>query len=576
LAASGSPVTTSGTIALNFAPGYGIPTTVRQSEWDAAYNDKINTATFNTTNGVLTLTQQDGGTVTVNLDGRYLTTGGDSQTLAWNGATGELSISGGNTVDLDGRYLTSFTESDPVFSASPAAAITAPQISNWDTAFGWGNHAVAGYLLSSTAATTYQPLDGDLTSIAGLAGTTGLLRKTAANTWSLDTAAYLTANQSITVSGDATGTGTTEIALTLANTGVSAGTYQSVTVDGKGRITSGTNPTTLAGYGITDAAPLSHVGATGTAHGVATGLVDGFMAAADKTKLDGIASGATANTGTVTSVGLSTPTGLVVTGSPVTTSGTLALAYDTGYSIPTTAKQTLWDTALQPAAIGSTILAYDANLQSFINTFTLPTTDGTNGQVLTTNGAGAISFTTVSGGSGFDFVQSAIPTATAVNQLWCRPGEGFYFWSGLYWLSVNEFVLSTGSSNGQAASAITWGLPSTLGTWNRTFGGAFWTHAVFTYNGVSGTTVYDANNYRRVQIIGYSGAVTILDASMIPGTGIFTSTGGVNIERFIFNINLYQPNTVGALITPVNSSVGSPSGGTIHSSHSIHYRLVAA
>lgn len=35
-----------------------------------------------------------------------------------------------------------------------------------------------------------------------------------------------------------------------------AGTYRSVTVDGYGRVSSGTNPTTLAGYGITDAQPL--------------------------------------------------------------------------------------------------------------------------------------------------------------------------------------------------------------------------------------------------------------------------------------------------------------------------------
>jgi hypothetical protein len=37
----------------------------------------------------------------------------------------------------------------------------------------------------------------------------------------------------------------------LADVGT-AGTYRSVTVDGKGRVTAGTNPTTLAGYGITD------------------------------------------------------------------------------------------------------------------------------------------------------------------------------------------------------------------------------------------------------------------------------------------------------------------------------------
>lgn len=136
---------------------------------------------------------------------------------------------------------------------------------------------LSGYLLSATASTTYQPLDADLTSIAGLTGISGFLKKTAANTWSLDTSTYLTGNQSISVSGDATGSGTTSIALTLANSGVTAGTYNNVatevrpfTVDAKGRVTSiGTavtiapafssitsKPTTLSGYGITDAQPL--------------------------------------------------------------------------------------------------------------------------------------------------------------------------------------------------------------------------------------------------------------------------------------------------------------------------------
>ncbi len=49
--------------------------------------------------------------------------------------------------------------------------------------------------------------------------------------------------------------------------------------------------------------------------------------------------------GTVTSVNMTVPTGLTVTGNPVTTAGTLAVSYTAGYSIPTTASQTNWDTA---------------------------------------------------------------------------------------------------------------------------------------------------------------------------------------------------------------------------------------
>ena len=55
--------------------------------------------------------------------------------------------------------------------------------------------------------------------------------------------------------------------------------------------------------------------------------------------------GYSTTTGTVTSVAASVPTGLTVSGSPVTTTGTITIAYDTGYAIPTTAKQTNWDTA---------------------------------------------------------------------------------------------------------------------------------------------------------------------------------------------------------------------------------------
>lgn len=51
---------------------------------------------------------------------------------------------------------------------------------------------------------------------------------------------YLTANQTINVYGDATGAGTTSITLTLANSGVTGGTYTKLTVNAKGLVTSAT------------------------------------------------------------------------------------------------------------------------------------------------------------------------------------------------------------------------------------------------------------------------------------------------------------------------------------------------
>lgn len=334
---SGSPITTSGTLTLS-----GTLAVANGGTGQTSYTDGqllIGNSTGNTlakgtltagtgisvTNGAGSITITNSAPdQTVSLTaGSNITISGTypSFTIAASGGTGTVTsvgLSAPTGFSVSGSPVTSTGTLALTFSAGYSLPTTASQ-TNWDTAYGWGNHATAGYLTTSVAASTYQPLDGDLTSIAGLAGTSGLLKKTAANTWSLDTATYLTANQSITFSGDASGSGTTAVTLTLAtvnsnvgtfnnvtvngkglvtaasnvsyltanqtislsgdvtgsgttaitatlaNSGVTAGTYKSVTVDAKGRVTAGTNPTTLSGYGITDAAPAASPTFTGTA-----------------------------------------------------------------------------------------------------------------------------------------------------------------------------------------------------------------------------------------------------------------------------------------------------------------------
>lgn len=137
-------------------------------------------------------------------------------------------------------------------------------------------------ILHMAGSATHSQLAMDLST--GLAytriynGTAWSAWKTVATTDSnVATATKLQAARTLALSGDVTGSASFDgsanatIAATLANTGVNAGTYQKVTVDTKGRVTDGTSltsadipnldwskitsgkPTTLAGYGITDA-----------------------------------------------------------------------------------------------------------------------------------------------------------------------------------------------------------------------------------------------------------------------------------------------------------------------------------
>ena len=126
------------TITLHLADGNDAQVTIS----DENTNFYINGGSFNGSNGVLSLTGVGTAGASINLDGRYVEQNSrqalpvgdaltvdndtitltrangdtesvtisdyfeyDDQTLSWNGSTGKLTISDGNTVDLDGRYL---------------------------------------------------------------------------------------------------------------------------------------------------------------------------------------------------------------------------------------------------------------------------------------------------------------------------------------------------------------------------------------------------------------------------------------------------------------------------------------
>ena len=81
-----------------------------------------------------------GGLALTDLSASNATASGGGS-LSYNSGSGAFTFT---PPDLS-SFLT--TETDPVFSASDAAAVTAAGIANWNSAYSWGNHAAQGYLV---------------------------------------------------------------------------------------------------------------------------------------------------------------------------------------------------------------------------------------------------------------------------------------------------------------------------------------------------------------------------------------------------------------------------------------------
>ncbi len=149
----------------------------------------VDSAHYNTSTGAFTIYTADGGNESDNItlapfttstlaegsnlyytDARARASISASGSLSYNSSTGEISYTQPTNVSAftnDAGYLTSYTETDPVYTAS-SWYTTTNNSANWDTAYGWGNHASAGYVNAAGAISAVEgeatlDLTGDVT-----------------------------------------------------------------------------------------------------------------------------------------------------------------------------------------------------------------------------------------------------------------------------------------------------------------------------------------------------------------------------------------------------------------------------
>jgi hypothetical protein len=294
----------------------------------------------------------------------------------------------------------------------PQTAGTAGYVLSTD---GSGNTSWVTSAVGSSSITDGSIVDADVNASAGIAQskiaglTTDLAGKVSTT---LSNGNIFVGNGSniataVSVSGDATLVSTG--ALTLVNSGATAGTYKSVTVDAKGRVTAGSNPTTLAGYGITDTlvtsitvtAPITKTGTAAVpilAMPAATTSVDGYLSTTDwntfNNKQAAITSASNITTGSITTT-LQNGVNLNPYGVAAGNTGELRF-----YEL--TAGGSNYTSIKGPDALGANI------------NYVLPSTAPTAGQVLSSTAGGVMSWITIpSAPVSTVFGRSGAVTATA-------------------------------------------------------------------------------------------------------------------------------------------------------------------
>ena len=468
----------------------------------------IPTLNQNTTGSAATLTT--GRTISITGDLAYTSTsfnGSANVTAAGTLATVNLNVGSFTNASLTVNGKGLITAASSGTAAVTSVTGTSPVASSGGTTPAISLSAGYGDTLNPYASKTANFI---LAAPTGLAGVPTFRAVVAADIPTLNqnttgSAATLTTGRTIAITGDLTYTSTSfngsanvTAAGTLAtvNTNVGSFTNATLTVNGKGLITaasSGTAPVTS----VTGTAPVVSSGGTTPAISMpaATTLVSGYLTSTDWTTFNNKGSG------TVTSVAATVPSFLSVAGSPITTSGTLAI--------------TLSGTAL-PVVNGGTGL----------------TTTPANGALDIGNGTG-FTRTTLTAGSGISVTNSAGGISIANTS----PSSGGTVTSvAALTLGTTGTDLSSTVANSTTTPVITLNVPTASATNRGALSSADWT----TFNNKGSGTV--------TSVTGTSPVVS--SGGTTPAISLATAYGDT--------LNPYASKTANFVLAAPNGLAGVP------------------
>ena len=180
-------------------------------------------------------------------------------------------------------------------------------------------------------------------------------------------------------------------------------------------------------------------------------------------------------------------------------------------------------------AIGSDVLAYDSNLQSFVTTFTLPTTDGTSGQALLTDASGNITFGDVdalpaqSGNSGYYL------TTDGTNPSWDNLTDDPTF-TGTVTISGTEAIKVPVGTTAQRPTPVQGMIRyNTTDTVFEGYDGSAWGSigAQYVYTRTNATATASQTTFSAPYTVGY--VDVYLNGVKLINTTDFTATNGTSI-----------------------------------------------